>query len=123
MDYRTTLGHKVNHKFKPDCNTEFMAVKHALFGPICSLGMSSFLQLKFISYNVTFKTMKIILKMIEVNLKTLLIVATKVIEKDEELFVDYDYDVDATAGEKWSWYREAKKLHLQQLEGQDKMMD
>ena len=100
-----------------------MAVKHALFGPICSLGMSSFLQLKFISYNVTFKTMKIILKMIEVNLKTLLIVATKVIEKDEEVFVDYNYDVDATAGDKWSWYREAKKLHLQQLEGQDKMMD
>ena len=64
--------------------------------------------------------MKIIFRMIEVNLKTLLIVATKVIEKDEELFVDYDYDVDATAGagDKWSWYREAKKLHLQQLDGQ-----
>jgi len=82
VDYRTTLGHKVNHKFDPDSNTQFMAVKHALFGPICGL------------------------------------VATKVIDKGEEVFVDYNYDVDATAGDNWTWYRDAKEKHQQQLEGQ-----
>ena len=38
VDYRTTLGHKVNHKFHPASNTEFQVVKHPLFGIICSLG-------------------------------------------------------------------------------------
>ena len=38
VDYRTTLGHKVNHKFNPDTNTEFWVVKHPLFGPIVALG-------------------------------------------------------------------------------------
>ena len=56
MNYRTTLGHKVNHKFDPDCNTQFMAVKHALFGPICGLGMSSCFLLKFKSFEFLGKT-------------------------------------------------------------------
>ena len=39
-DYRTTLGHKVNHKFAPSSNADFMAIKHPLFGAICGLGMT-----------------------------------------------------------------------------------
>jgi len=72
VDYRTTLGHKVNHKFDPDANTEFTVVKHPLFGPICGL------------------------------------VATKFIDIDEELFVDYNYDADALIAPQWNWYKEAK---------------
>ena len=37
MDYRTTLGHKVNHKFDDEANTWFDVVKHPLFGVIVGL--------------------------------------------------------------------------------------
>jgi len=79
VDYRTTLGHKVNHKFDPESNTEFTVVKHPLFGPICAL------------------------------------VATKVIDIDEELFVDYNYDVDALDAPQWKWFKDAKAQSEKQM--------
>ena len=35
--YRTTLGHKVNHKFDVDANVEFDYVKHPIFDVIVCL--------------------------------------------------------------------------------------
>ena len=40
------------------------------------------------------------------------IVATKVIEEDEEVFVDYNYEVENFTAPQWNWYKEAKKEHL-----------
>ena len=37
VNYRTTLGHKVNHKFDEEANCEFFVVKHPLFGVIVGL--------------------------------------------------------------------------------------
>ena len=37
------------------------------------------------------------------------LVATKVIATDEEIFVDYNYDIEKATGDLWSWYREAKE--------------
>ena len=69
--YRTTLGHKVNHKFDVDTNVEFDFVEHPVFGVIvCHI-------------------------------------ATKDIEANEELFVDYGYDLVRCP----QWYRE---LHMVQ---------
>merc|ERR1712029_838016 len=75
VNYRTTLGHKINHKFAPSTNSQFEVVKHVLFGPIVS------------------------------------IVATKVIEAGEEVFVDYNYDVDSLNNSHWQWFSDAYKQH------------
>ena len=40
VNYRTTLGHKINHKFAPSTNSQFEVVKHVLFGPIVSIGIN-----------------------------------------------------------------------------------
>ena len=37
LSYRTTLGHKVNHKFSDQTNSYFEVVKHPLFGVIVAL--------------------------------------------------------------------------------------
>ena len=37
VNYRTTLGHKVNHKFSDETNSYFEVVKHPLFGVITAL--------------------------------------------------------------------------------------
>ena len=37
LNYRTTLGHKVNHKFSDETNSYFEVVKHPLFGVIVAL--------------------------------------------------------------------------------------
>ena len=39
-------------------------------------------------------------------------VATKVIDEDEEVFVDYNYDLENTNGTHWQWYFEAHQQHL-----------
>ena len=64
--YRTTLGHKVNHKFDVDTNVEFDFVEHPVFGVIvCHI-------------------------------------ATKDIEVDEELFVNYGYGLENLTG----WFKD-----------------
>ena len=63
--YRTTLGHKANHKFG-QLNTDFMVVDHPVFGGIGGL------------------------------------MATEVIEEDDEIFVDYRYDPQSCP----HWYKD-----------------
>ena len=63
--YRTTLGHKANHKFG-QLNTDFVVVDHPVLGGIGGL------------------------------------VATEVIEEDDEIFVDYRYDPGSCP----NWYRD-----------------
>ena len=65
-EYRTTLGHKVNHQFDPRTNVEFDTVHHPVFGVIVCL------------------------------------IASKDIEVDEELFVNYHYGLEDAA----QWYRD-----------------
>ena len=36
-NFRTTLGHKVNHKFSEEANGNFEVVKHPLFGVIVAI--------------------------------------------------------------------------------------
>ena len=36
-NFRTTLGHKVNHKFSQEANGDFEVVKHPLFGVIVAI--------------------------------------------------------------------------------------
>ena len=37
VNYRTTLGHKVNHKFNEEANGEFVVINHPLFGLIAAI--------------------------------------------------------------------------------------
>ena len=37
VNFRTTLGHKVNHKFSQEANGNFEVVKHPLFGVIAAV--------------------------------------------------------------------------------------
>ena len=37
VSYRTTLGHKTQHKFAEEVNSEFTVVKHPLFGVIVAI--------------------------------------------------------------------------------------
>ena len=39
------------------------------------------------------------------------LVATKVIEAGEEVFVDYNYDVDSLNSSHWQWFSDAYKQH------------
>ena len=39
------------------------------------------------------------------------LVATRVIEEDEEIYVDYNYDPEASTGPHWEWYRELREQH------------
>ena len=71
-NFRTTLGHKANHKFSKEANGVFEVVKHPLFGVIVA------------------------------------IIATEVIEEDEEIFVDYNYALDE---ESPAWYKEAHEKY------------
>ena len=65
IEYRTTLGHKVNHKFE-DTNAEQETVKHPVFGVIACT------------------------------------VATKEIDVDDEIFINYNsYDLEDAP----DWYR------------------
>ena len=63
--YRTTLGHKANHKFG-QLKADFVVVDHPVMGGIGGL------------------------------------VATEVIEEDDEIFVDYRYDPGSCP----NWYRD-----------------
>ena len=80
VNFRTTLGHKVNHKFSEEANGDFEVVKHPLFGVIVA------------------------------------IIAKEVIEKDEEIFVDYNYYTEDSPTEELldcpAWYQKAHKKLL-----------
>ena len=73
VDYRTTLGHKVNHKFSPESNGYFEVVKHPLFGVIVA------------------------------------VVATDVIRRGQEVFVNYNYRLSTAP----DWYKDSYKLLLE----------
>ena len=57
--YRTTLGHKVNHKFSDESNSYFEVVKHPLFGVIVALVADQVIRRGeevFTNYNYNLKT-------------------------------------------------------------------
>ena len=55
-NFRTTLGHKVNHKFSQEANGYFEVVKHPLFGVIVAIIAKEVIEEDeeiFVDYNYT----------------------------------------------------------------------
>ena len=55
-NFRTTLGHKINHKFAQEANGNFEVVKHPLFGVIVAVIANEVIEEDeeiFVDYNYT----------------------------------------------------------------------